>query len=102
MSQSLKTHFGLGALIVAIISDLFLIASFVITVLDISPATFFTLNNIVYLVYCVSAPLSLALGAWSFRRRNDATVLSVFAFGLVALPFLALFWQFLIALARYN
>jgi len=84
------------------ISVLFLTASFAITMIDISPAIFFNLNNLTYLVYCRSTPVALGLGVWGFTRKNDSMILSVIAVGLVGLPFLFLFWQFVTALIRYN
>ena len=97
-----KTYFGLGALIVAIISVFFLAGSYVITRMAISPATFSNLNNIIYLVYCCSTPLAFGLGAWGFTRKNDSLVLSVTAIGLVSVPFLVLFWQFAVSLSQSN
>jgi hypothetical protein len=97
-----KSYFGLSALVIAFISDIFLLASFVITVMDITPAQFFTLNNITNLVYCFTAPLALGLGAWSFRRRNDTTGFSVLAMLLVFLPFAVLLWNFVNALFLSN
>lgn len=97
-----KTYFGFASLIIAMISVLFLTGSFAITVMDISPATFFNLNNLTYLVYCISTPLAFGLGVWGFTRKKDSTILSVVAMGLVGVPFLVLFWQFVNALIRYN
>jgi len=97
-----KTFYGFASLIIAMISVLFLTASFAITMIDISPAIFFNLNNLTYLVYCSSTPLALGLGVWGFTRKNDSTLLSVVAMGLVGLPFLFLFWRFINALIRYN
>jgi|SRR5688572_5324005 len=97
-----KTYFGFSSLIIAMISVLFLAGSFVITMIDISPSTFFNLNNLAYLVYCISTPLAFGLGVWGFTRKNDSTILSVTAMVLVGLPFLVLFWQFVSSFLRYN
>jgi ABC-type tungstate transport system substrate-binding protein len=102
MSNTGKTYFGLASLIVAIVSAGFLAGSYAITMIDISARTFARLNSAIYVVYCIATPLAVALGAWSFRKKNDLRVLSVLAFGLTVLPFLVLFWQFVVALIRYN
>ncbi len=72
---------------------LFLAGSFAITMIHISPATFFRLNNLTYLVYCITTPLAFTLGALSFTKKNDSIMLSVIAMGIVTLPFLFFFTQ---------
>jgi hypothetical protein len=102
ITKTRKTYFGLASLIVAIISVAFLAGSYAITMMDVSAGTFARLNSAIYIVYCIATPLAVGLGAWSFRKRNDIRVLSLIAFGLTVLPFLVLFWQFVVALIRYN
>jgi hypothetical protein len=102
MHTPARTYFGIASLIIAVVSILFLAGSFAITMLDISPAQFASLNNVAYLVYCNSTALAMALGVWGLTRKNDFTILSIIALGMVGLPFLFLFWQFVTALIRYN
>ncbi len=97
-----ETFYGLASLIAAFISIFFLAGSFVITVMDISPATFVNMNILSYLVYCSSAPLAVGLGVWGITRKHDSRILSVTAIGLTVVPFLVLFWQFVTSLIRYN
>jgi len=102
MTSAKKTYYGFASLIVAMGSLLMLAGANYITRIDISPEVFSNWNNIIYLSYCFSAPLALVLGIWSFTRRNDFTVPSVIGMGLVTVPFLILFWQFVNALILYN
>ena len=90
-----RTHFGIAALASAVVSILFLAAYFAIAVMDITPATFFKLNNLTALVYCLSTPIALVLGMISITRKNDSISLGWSAMGLVGVPFLVIFWQFL-------
>jgi hypothetical protein len=89
-----KTFYGLATLIAAFISVLFLGGFFAITMLDITPRTFSMLNNLLGLIMCVFAPLTLLLGVLAFTRKNDSRVLSGIGMGLVTVPYVILFGQF--------
>ena len=92
-----KTFYGLASLIAAIISVMFLGAFFGISQLNISPATFSVLNNLLGMIMCVIAPIAMALGAFAFTRKNDSRILSGIGMGIVGIPFLVLFGQFVSA-----
>lgn len=91
-----KTFYGLASLIAAMISVGFLAAFLGITVLDITPSAFFMLNNLLGLIMCGFAPLAILLGIFAFTRKNDSWVLSGIGMGLVGVPFLVLFGQFVV------
>ena len=92
-----KTFFGLASLISAIVSVLFLGAFFGVSQLNISPATFSLLNNVLGMIMCVCAPLAMGLGAFALTRKNDSRVLSGISLGIVGVPYLILFGQFVSA-----
>src|SRR5258705_13270693 len=92
-----KTYFGISSLITAIMSALVLGIFFAIATLNISPGTFFKWNNIIGLLYCSFTPIAFFLGIIGFARKNDSKTLSGIAMSLTGLPFLILFWQFIIS-----
>ncbi len=98
ISRTKRSLFGLVALIVAIISVIFLGVFFGVSQLNITPATFSTLNKLTALIYCVTAPIAFILGIAGYRA--DSKKLSLIAMGLVGVPFLILFGQFVWSLLR--
>lgn len=98
--QVKKTYFGVTALAVAIISALFLIASYVVSQLNISLRTFSFWSNITLLSYCLSAPLAVILGVIGYRKLNDSKRVAMIAVALIVLPFLVLFVRFVLSFTR--
>ena len=99
-SSTKKTFFGLISLIAAITSILFLGAFFGITLLNISPGTFNLLNNLFALISCIFAPVAVILSVVGYRQKKDSKTLSAIAFGLVGLPYLILFGQFIFSFLK--
>lgn len=95
-----KTYFGLAALIVGIITCLFLGTHFWVAYLLISPATFNQLNNLTSLFYCIFTPLTVILGVIGHMLKNDSKTFSRLAITLVTIPFLVLFVQLILAIRR--
>ena len=88
-----KTHFGITALIIGILSGLSLLSNFTVAYLDISAGTFSLLNNLTALFFCILTPLAFVLGVMGYTRKNDSKILSGVAIILVVVPFLIIFAQ---------
>lgn len=71
---------------------------FLITLLKISPATFFQVNNVITLSYCAVTPIAGILAVLGLVTRDDSKPLSIIALGLIGPPFLYLLWQFVSSL----
>ena len=89
-----RTYFGIAALVLAILSILFLTAFFSVSQLNISPRMFSFWSNLTLLISCSSAPLGLIFGILGYRKPGDSRALASIAFILSFLPFLILFLQF--------
>jgi len=97
-----KTYFGISSLIVAVMSAFILGMFFIITTLNISPSIFFKWNNIIGLLYCLFTPTAFFLGILGLAGKNDSKTLSGIAMSLSGLPFIILFWQFVVSLIESN
>jgi len=95
-----KTYFGIAALIIGILTDLFLGANFGVAYLKISLETFDRLNNLTALFYCIFTQMTLLLGIIGYTRRNDSRPLSGIAIATVSVPFAVLFTQFVFSFTR--
>jgi len=95
-----RSFFGLAALILAIISAVFLGANFEVSQLNITPSTFNRWNNLTAFVYCLTVPIAFILGVLGLRKKNDSKGYSLIAMGLTGVPFLIIFTQFIWSFLR--
>ena len=95
-----KTYFGLAALVIGVITVLFLGANFGLVYLKITPNTFNQLNNLTALFYCALTPLTFVLGVLGHVLKNDSKTYSRIALTLVIVPFLILLVQLVTALRK--
>ena len=92
-----RTYFGIVALLLAILSVMFLAAFFAVSQLNINPDTFFFWNNITAAVYCLVTPAAFVLAMLAWRRKRDSRILAGMAVAVTVIPFLILFVQFIFA-----
>jgi heme/copper-type cytochrome/quinol oxidase subunit 2 len=97
---TLKTNFGLAALISGILCVLSLLSNYTAANLNISVDTFNLLNNLTALFYCVLTPLAFVLGAIGYTRKNDSKNFSAIAIALVVIPFLIIFAQLIYSFVK--
>ena len=95
-----KSHFGIAALAIGIITALFSAASYGVVFLNISLDLFNILNNLTALVFCTLTPITMILGMIGFTRKNDSKSFSLISVILVTIPFLIVFASFLKSMAR--
>jgi hypothetical protein len=95
-----KTHFGQVSLVLAVISLIFLGAFLLITLLNITPETFFKFNTIFVGAYCIATLLAFMVGGLGLVKRNDSKRWSLLALSLTGIPFLIFFWQFISSFVR--
>jgi len=89
-----KSYFGITSAIVALVAVLGLAASFAITMMNITPATFFKWNNITNLVYCGLSPIAVVLSLVGILKKNDSRILSGISIAIVGIPLIILLWNF--------
>src|SRR5436190_20050930 len=92
-----RTHFGMSALLTAILSVSFLAAYFGVSRLSISPETFLFWNVLTAFISCSTAPLAFGLAYLAWRSFNDSRRLAGAALLLTGIPFLILFIQFMLS-----
>jgi uncharacterized membrane protein len=97
-----KTYFGLSALIIGVVSGLFLGANFGSAYLNITPETFGPLNNMTAFLYCILAPLALILAIIGYVLKNDSRQYSLIAIVVVLIPFIVLMIQFFYSVKNGN
>jgi hypothetical protein len=90
-----KTYFGLVALIIGIISLIFLGANIGVAYLRITPAAFDQLNNLTLLFYCILTPAAFACGVAGSVLKGDSKTYSRIAIVVVLVPFLVIISLFI-------
>jgi hypothetical protein len=84
----------------ASVTTFFLAVYFTISQIDISPDTFFRLNNLFTLLYCLSFPVTLALGLVGITRKTEPRALSWIAIIVIGVPFSVFAWQLVSFLSK--
>jgi len=95
-----RTYFGLAALLIGVIADLFIGANHAAAYMIITPDTFNQLNNFTALIFCILTPLTGVLGIVGYTRKRDSKILAGIAIALVTIPVLILFTQLVFSLLR--
>jgi hypothetical protein len=101
-SQPKKTYFGPFALFTGILAVSSIIANYAVAYMNITPDVFNQLNIWTAQAYCLLTPLAFVLGALGAALKNDFKAVSWIALAVVVIPFLIIFVQFAISLARSN
>ncbi|MBM3125103.1 MAG: hypothetical protein FJZ87_08490 [Chloroflexi bacterium] len=89
-----RSYYGLSSLFMGVVSVILFGAYYLITLLKITPAIFFQMNNVITLSYCIVTPIAGILAIMGLVTRDDSKPLSILSLGLVGFPFLYLLWQF--------
>ena len=95
-----ETYFGISALIIGVISELFLGANYGVAYLDIAPDQFMQLNNLTALFFCILTPVTVVLGVLGFTRKNDSKAYSILAIALVTIPIFILYTLLIASIRR--